>query len=198
MLRAHGKAHRVGITQGLCFGISLLALVLLAQVADAEKKKIDNDTLDIVNLLNKDRESAFVSGEGMPISAYQDRWTGLVARLDSLYVGHEVRLNKFGSHVRFRQAFTELIYLNLRVHTKVGPLSPAPQEVVARHPFLQELVMEGSCYTDGGRYEKKMSDLLAAYPEFRFVLREHLEKWDSESRKEFEKAYPMKAAKTME
>lgn|GEM_PF-1374832 len=163
----------------------------------AKTKKLDNDSLKMAKVLNKDREKAFSGKEGMPLNKFQEQWAALAERLNNLYGGHKVRMNKFGSHVRFRQGFAQLTYLGLRTHSRVTPLKPSPQELVSRHPFLQELVLEGSCYTGGGRYQKQVADLIAVDPDLQHLLRERIEKWDTKHRGKFEILFPVEAAKSM-
>ena len=176
----------------------MIAIALLGSSdAWAKTKKLDNDSLKMAKVLNKDREDAFSGKEGMPLNEFQEQWAALAERLDDLYGGHKVRMNKFGAHVRFRQGFAQLAYLGLRMHSRVTPLQPSPQELVSRHPFLQELVTQGTCYTGGGRYPKKVADLIAVDPDLQHLLRESIEKWDTKHREKFEILFPVEAAKSM-
>ena len=188
----------------LCFGRIRILLVFAIGVAFmgpsasiAKKKKLDNQSLKMAKVLNKDRENVFTGIEGMPLNEFIDHWAALAGRLDELYGGHQIKMKKFGAHVRFRQGFAQLAYLGLRMHSRVSPLTPSPQVLVSRHPFLQELVLDGSCYTGGGRYPKKVADLIAADPDMQHLLREEIEKWDTGNREKFEILFPVKAAKTM-
>ena len=163
----------------------------LPTTSAAKKKKLDNESLKMAKFLVKDRQKAFWNEEGaIPLDEFQAKWKELAVRLDTMYSGHQVRLRKFGSDHRFREWFAHLNYMGLRVHVKVTPLNPGPQNLIARHPFLQELLLKGSFYTRDSKYPKKISDLLAVNPQMLKVARETLDFWDSENRKAFEKQFP--------
>lgn len=168
--------------------IGCLGLLLFAGSVDAKSKKLDNRITKIAEDLAKDRELAFSGGKSMPLADFQQRWTAFAKQLDDEYAGYEIALKTFGTDVKQRNVFTHVMYMAFRVQQK-SPLSPMPQEVVARHPFLQELMVEGSCYTGGDPYPKKIKDLLRANPDVLLVLRDHIEKWDGDFRKKFEREY---------
>ncbi len=178
--------------------VFMICLTILGPSATwAKTKKLDNKSLKMAKALNKDREKAFSGEDGMPLNEFKDQWAALATRLDELYGGHKIRMKKFGSHVRFRQGFAQLVYLGLRMHSRVSPLSPSPQELISRHPFLQELILDGSCYTGGGRYQKKVSDLIAVDPDIQQLLRKEIEKWESGNRENFDILFPVVATKNM-
>ncbi len=187
---------RFVLTTSVGFFICLSACP--APSVDAETKKLDDKSLSMAKRLAKDREAAFSGEKAMPINEFQQSWKLLAARLDELYAGHNVRVNKVGAHVRFRMGFSRLTYIGLKVHTRVTPLEPSPGELVAGYPFLQELVTDGSFYPDGSKFPVKMRDLLHVSPQMVSALRENLDGWDRKYRQEFEKEFPIKAAKTME
>ena len=172
------------------FWVGCLGMLVLASGVDAKTKKLDKESLKIAVTLAKDREAAFSREEAMSTEAFQAQWSELAARLDELYGGHKVRLGKFGVDVGYRKGFTHLLYNGLKVQNRVGSLSPSPQKLIAKHPFLQMLVLEGSCYTGGDPFPKKMRDLLKASPEMQFLVRDHLADWESKHRKEFNKRFP--------
>ncbi len=169
-----------------------------APSADAKTKKLDDKSLSMAKRLAKDRESAFAGAKAMPLNEFKQGWKLLAERLNELYSGHTVRVNKVGAHVRFRMGFSHLTYMGLKVHTRVTPLDPSPGELVAGYPFLQELMIDGSFYPDGRQFPTKMKDLLHVEPQMVAALRESLDGWDSKTRQRFDKEYPIKAAKTME
>ena len=179
---------------GIFVGLSLCD----APSVDAKAKKLDDRSLSMAKQLAKDREAAFSGGKAMPLNEFHQGWKLLAARLDELYAGHKVRVNKVGAHVRFRMGFSHLTYMGLKVHTRVTPLSPSPGELVAGYPFLQELVLDGSFYPDGQRFPLKMKELLQIEPQMVAALRESIEGWEKKYRERFEKDYPVKSAKKMQ
>ena len=130
----------------------------------------------------------------MSTEDFQRAWTALADELDTKYAGKEVKLGKFGSHIRLRQQFTLLVYVGLRTQAKGVSLEPSVQAVVSRHTFLQMLMTEGSCYTRSSRYPKKMSDFIAVYPQMALMIRQHLDTWEPSHRKAFDRAFPVRAA----
>jgi hypothetical protein len=140
--------------------------------------------------LGKDREKKLAGEKAMENRAFQASWTTFVDHLDAEYYGHEVALKKFGSDVRFRKSFAHLMYVSLCSQTRGVELNPSAQSVVSRYPFLQELMLQGSCYTGGDPFPKKVSDLLAANPGIPFLLAEYLETWDEKYQKKFKETYP--------
>jgi len=62
------------------------------------------------------------------------------------------------------------MYISLRTQTLGVELNPSAQSVVGWHPFLQELILEGSCYTGGDPFPKQVPDLLQANPGIRSYL----------------------------
>ena len=165
---------------------------------DAETKKLDDKSLSMAKRLAKDREAAFFGEKAMQLNEFQESWKLLATRLNELYAGHKVRVNKVGAHVRFRMGFSHLTYMGLKVHTRVTPLNPSPGDLVAGYPFLQELVLDGSFYPHGSQFPVKMKDLLQVEPQIVSALRESLDGWEKKYRQRFEKEFPIKAAKTME
>ncbi len=180
------------LAQGIwrLFWVGCLGMLVLASGVDAKTKKLDKESLKMAVALAKDREAAFAREEAMSTEAFQAKWSELAAQLERLYGGHQVRLGKFGVDVGFRKGFTHLLYIGLKVQNRIGSLSPSPQELIAKHSFLQMLVLEGSCYTGGDPFPKKMRDLLKASPEMQFLVRDHLANWESKHRKNFEKTFP--------
>jgi hypothetical protein len=168
--------------------VGFLVIVLGVGGSEAKTKRLDNKIVDTAEFLAKDRESAFSGDKALPLSEFQYKWEAFVKQLDETYLGHKIKLTKFGTDVRLRKVFSHLLYLALRVQQK-SALTPTPQELVGRHPFLQELMLDGACYTGGDAFPKKMKDLLKANPEMQFSIRDHLDKWDSKYRKQFEKAF---------
>ncbi len=179
-------------------GFFICLSVCQAPSVDAETKKLDDKSLSMAKRLAKDREAAFSGEKAMPMNEFQQGWQLLAARLNELYAGHTVRMNKVGAHVRFRMGFSHLTYMGLKVHTRVTPLDPSPGELVAGYPFLQELVTDGSFYPGGRQFPTKMKDLLLVEPQMVSALRESLDGWDKKYRQRFEKEFPINAAKTME
>ena len=179
---------------GIFIGLSLCP----APSVDAKAKKLDDKTLAMAKQLAKDREAAFSGEKAMPLNEFQQGWKLLAARLDELYSGHKVRVNKVGAHVRFRMGFSHLTFMGLKVHTRVTPLKPSPGELVAGYPFLQELVLDGSFYPDGQRFPLKMQELLQIEPQMVASLRESIDGWEEKYRERFEKEYPVKSAKKLE
>lgn len=169
---------------------SMVGVLAFVSGVEAKTKRLDDKTLQMAVDLAKDREAAFAREEAMSTEAFEARWTAFAAHLNELYGEHEVRLRKFGTDVRFRKGFTHLLYMAFRVQTRGTLLSPSAQEVVAKHTFLQELVLEGSCYTGGDSFPKKMRDLLKAQPEMQYLIRENLTAWNGKYRKQFEKVFP--------
>ncbi|MEE2753459.1 MAG: hypothetical protein VX910_05710 [Candidatus Latescibacterota bacterium] len=140
--------------------------------------------------LGKDREKKLAGEKAMSNGVFQDNWATFVDHLDQNYLGHDVSLKKFGTDVRFRKGFAHLMYVSLRSETRGLELDPSAQSVVGKYPFLQELMLQGSCYTGGDPFPKKVSDLLGANPGIPFLLAEHLDSWDKKYQKKFKKAYP--------
>jgi hypothetical protein len=157
------------------FIVAFACLLFVGQDVEAKKKRMKDDILKVAVRLGKDREAKF-SGEK--------------AKLDADYAGNEIKLKKFGSDVRFRKGFAHLMYIALRSQTRGMELKPAAQVVVSRHAFLQGLMLEGSCYTSGDLFPKKVSELMEASPGIPFLLSENLKDWDEKYRKDFKKAYP--------
>ena len=168
--------------------VGFLGILLGVGGSEAKTKRLDKEAVNTAEFLAKDRESAFAGQKALPLSEFQYKWEAFVKQLDETYLGHTVKLKKFGTDVRMRKVFSHLLYMALRVQQK-SSLVPTPQEVVGRHAFLQELVLEGACYTGGDAFPKKMKDLLMANPEMQFSIRDHLDKWDSKYRKAFEKVF---------
>lgn len=179
-------------------GIFICISLSNAPSVDAGTKKLDDRSLAMAKQLVKDREAAFSGEKAMPLNEFHQGWKLLAARLDELYAGHKVRVNKVGAHVRFRMGFSHLAYMGLKVHTRVTPLSPSPGELVAGYPFLQELVLDGSFYPDGKRFPLKMKELLQVEPQMVAALRESIDGWEEKYRERFVKDYPVKSAKKME
>ena len=179
-------------------GCFICLSVCLAPSADAKTKKLDDQSLSMAKRLAKDREAAFAGDKAMPLNEFKQDWERLAARLNELYAGHKVRVNKVGAHVRFRMGFSHLTYIGLKVHTRVTPLHPSPGELVSAYPFLQELVVDGSFYPDGQRFPIKMKDLLQVEPQMVAALRESIDGWEENHRKRFEEEFPIKAAEKLE
>ena len=114
--------------------------------------------------LGKDREKKFAGEQAMDNEGFQAAWSSFAEKLNKEFAGHEVRLKKFGTDVRYRKGFTHVMYMALRSQVRGVELKPSAQEVVAGHSFLQELILEGSCYTAGDPFPKKVSELLEANP----------------------------------
>ena len=172
------------------FFVAFVCLLLVGQDVDAKKKRIKDDILKVAVRLVKDRESKFSGEKAMDEETFLAGWKGFVEKLDADYAGHEVKLKKFGSDVRFRKSFTHLMYIALRSQTRGMELKPAAQVVVSRYAFLQELMLEGSCYTSGDPFPKKVSDLMEAIPGMPILLSENLKDWEEKYQKNFKKAYP--------
>lgn len=168
----------------LCF----LMLSVTFAVADAKNKRLDNKIVEEVTSLAKDREDAFSGREAMPLEEFQSQWTALIAALNEEYEGHTIKLKTFGTDVAARKGFSHLIYMALRVQQNTH-LEPQIQDVISKHPFLQELTVEGACYTGGDAFPKKMKDLLKAYPEMQGAIRAKIDAWDNKYRKKFEKEF---------
>ena len=165
-----------------------LGLSLCVGMADARSKRLDNKITKLAEDLAKDRELAFSGGKAMPLEDFQEQWTAFAKQLNDNYEGYTIALRTFGTDVKQRNVFTHVMYMAFRVQQR-SPLTPAPQEVVARHSFLQELMVDGSCYTGGDPFPKRMRDLLRANPDVLLILRDHLEKWNDDSREKFQKEY---------
>jgi hypothetical protein len=168
------------------FFVAFVCLLILGQDVEAKKKRMKDDLLKVAIRLGKDREGKF-SGE----KAMDDEtdWKSFVDKLDRDYAEHEVKLKKFGTDVRFRNGFAHLMYIALRSQTHGMELKPAAQVVVSHHAFLQELMVEGSCYTSGDPFPKKVSELLEASPGIPILLSENLKDWEEKYQKDFKKAY---------
>ena len=166
----------------------LLMLTMITSVADAKNKRLENKVVETATLLAKDREAFFSHSEAMPVVDFMVQWVALVADLDKNYQGHTFELKRFGKDVAIRKGFSHLIYMALRIQQKFD-LEPLVQDVISRHPFLQELTVEGTCYTGGDAFPKKMKDLLKAYPEMQGVIRAKLDDWDKGNRENFEKEF---------
>ena len=174
-------------------GIGLLAIACVlafGRPVAAKQKKLSDQILKEAVSLAKDRESKFSGETAMDNEAFQAAWKAFADRLSADYAGHDVQLKKFGTDVRFRKGFTHIMYMGLRSQTRGLDLQPSAQEVVASHPFLQELVLEGSCYTGGDPFPKKVSELIQANPGIPFLLAENLAAWDKKYKDRFEKVYP--------
>ena len=178
------------IRRGGAFALALVCLTFMAEPIEAKKKKLNDKILKEAVTLAKDREAKFAGGEAMDNDTFQAAWSEFAQRLEEDYVGHEVKLKKFGTDVRYRKGFAHIFYLGLRSQTRGLELNPTAQSVVAAHPFLQELILEGSCYTGGDPFPKKVSELIDANPGIPFLLAENLENWDDKYKKKFLKAYP--------
>jgi hypothetical protein len=181
----------VRVMRNIGVGLLTVACVLmLGEPVAAKRKKLNDEILKEVVKLAKDRESKFAGDAAMDNPTFQAAWKAFADRLDEEYAGHEVKLKKFGTDVRFRKGFSHILYMCLRSQTRSLELQPTAQEVVANHPFLQELILEGSCYTGGDPFPKKVSDLMQANPGIPFLLAEHLKTWDRKYKSKFEKVYP--------
>lgn len=167
---------------------SFLILAVCASTTDAKNKRLDKNLVEKATELAKDRENAFAGSEAMPMADFQKEWTALVKELDENYQGHTVKLKKFGTDVAIRKGFSHLIYMALRVQQNTE-LEPLVQDVIGRHPFMQELTVEGSCYTGGDPFPKKMKDLLKTFPSMQGVLRGKIADWDKKYREMFEKEF---------
>ena len=170
--------------------LPLLLLLFIVKPVEAKKKRLKDNILKEAVVLGKDREKKFAGEKAMANAEFQASWTSFIKHLDAEYLGHEVALKKFGSDVRFRKSFTHLMYISLQSQTRGIELEPTAQLVVSKYPFLQELMLRGSCYTGGDPYPKKVSDLLAASPGITFLLAEHLDIWDKKYQKKFREMYP--------
>lgn len=170
------------------FAVCILLLSLTAVSADAKNKRIDKDIVNTATMLAKDRENAYAGSEAMPLAEFKAQWKTLVAQLDEEYEGHTIKLKSFGTDVAVRKGFTHLLYMALRVQ-QTGELDPLVQDVISRHPFLQELTIEGACYTGGDAFPKKMKDLLKAHPDMQTAIRAKLDAWDKNFKKKFEKEF---------
>lgn len=170
------------------FVFCILILSFMTYTADAKNKRLDKKIVEAATVLAKDRESAFAGSEAMPLSDFKAQWAALVTQLDENYHTHTIKLKSFGTDVGIRKSFTHLLYMALRVQQK-GELEPLVQDVISRHPFLQELTVEGACYTGGDAFPKKMKDLLKAYPDMQGAIRAKLDAWDKQYRKKFEKEF---------
>ena len=168
--------------------IGCLGLFLCLSPVDAKTKKLDDKITEQAEALAKDREAAFTGEKAMSAADFQKSWTEFAKVFDGEYAGHTVELKTFGTDVRSRKVYTHFMYNAFRMQQK-SVLNPSPQEFVVRHPFLQELMTEGSCYTGGDPFPKKMKDLLKANNDMIMGLRDHLDKWDVNFRKKFEKEY---------
>ena len=173
------------------FARFLLCTLMLSFVtfsADAKNKRLDKDIVETATMLAKDREAAFAGSEAMPLSDFKTQWAVFVTQLDKEYHTHTIKLKSFGTDVGIRKSFTHLLYMALRVQQQ-GELEPLVQDVISRHPFLQELTIEGACYTGGDAFPKKMKDLLKAYPDMQGAIRAKLDEWDKKYRQKFEKEF---------
>ncbi|MGA1197273.1 MAG: hypothetical protein ACO36I_12340 [Candidatus Latescibacterota bacterium] len=166
----------------------LLMISVTALVAEAKNKRLNNDLVETVTALAKDREDAFSGREAMTLEEFKTKWTAVIAALNEEYEGHTVKLKTFGTDVAARKGFSHLIYMALRVQQGTQ-LEPQIQDVISKHPFMQELTIEGACYTGGDAFPKKMKDLLKAYPEMQGAIRAKLDAWDNQYRKKFEKEF---------
>jgi hypothetical protein len=172
------------------FIVAFACLLFVGQDVEAKKKRMKDDILKVAVRLGKDREAKFSGEKAMDDETFQAGWKSFVDKLDADYAGNEIKLKKFGSDVRFRKGFAHLMYIALRSQTRGMELKPAAQVVVSRHAFLQGLMLEGSCYTSGDLFPKKVSELMEASPGIPFLLSENLKDWDEKYRKDFKKAYP--------
>ncbi|MBS10312.1 MAG: hypothetical protein CME19_01750 [Gemmatimonadetes bacterium] len=170
--------------------ISIACLSMLVEQVEAKKKRLNDKILKEAVALAKDREKKFSGETAMDNEAFQASWATFTEKLNGEYAGHEVKLKKFGNDVRYRNGFTHVMYMALRSQTRGVELKPPAQEVIAAHPFLQELIIEGSCYTGGDPFPKKVAELIEANPGIPFLLSEKLDLWDRKLRSKFEKAHP--------
>jgi hypothetical protein len=180
---------RAVLTAGRRVALMLAALAVAAGNVDAKAKRLDDKTLATAVNLAKDRELQFAGEAAMSAEEFQKAWAGFCEDM-AQYQGSEIALKKFGNDVRFRKGFAHIIYVGLRAQTKDLELKPSVQELVANHPFLQELVIEGSCYTGGDPFPKKLVELLQASPGMQFLLGETLKGWDPKYSEEFRKLFP--------
>ncbi len=165
-------------------------LLFVGQPVEAKKKRLNDKILKEAMDLGKDREKKFAGEQAMDNEGFQAAWSSFAEKLNKEFAGHEVRLKKFGTDVRYRKGFTHVMYMALRSQVRGVELKPSAQEVVAGHSFLQELILEGSCYTAGDPFPKKVSELLEANPGIPYLLAEKLDTWDKKYQKKFLKVYP--------
>ena len=168
--------------------VCALVLLITTYSAEAKNKRLDKKIVATATELAKDREAHFAGSKAMSIEDFSSKWSELVAELDKNYEGHTIKLKTFGTDVASRKGFTHLIYMALRVQQK-NASEHLVQDVISRHPFLQELTVDGACYTGGDAFPKKMKDLLKAYPSIHGAIRAKLDTWDNKYRKKFEKEF---------
>ena len=166
----------------------VLGLVIVGSAAGASITRIDKKIVKTADILAKDREASFGGADAMPVTDFQTQWTEFANSLDREYQEHKINLKTFGEDVQVRKVFTHLMYMALRVNQNAN-LSPAPEELISRHGFLQELTVDGACYTGGDTFPKKMKDLIKPRFAIQVALRSHLDAWDSKYRKKFEKEF---------
>lgn len=172
------------------FRLFIFALVfsITTYAVEAKNKRLDKKIVATATELAKDREAHFAGDKAMSLEDFNAQWVDLVGQLDKEYEGHTVKLKTFGTDVAIRKGFTHLLYMALRVQQS-SMAEPRVQDVISRHPFLQELTVEGACYTGGDAFPKKMKDLLKAYPGIQSAIRAKLDTWDKRYRKKFEKEF---------
>ena len=169
---------------------AIACLLILSLGTEAKQKRLNEKILKEVVKLSKDREAKFSGEAAMDNEAWLAGWKEFAEHLDAEFAGEKVKLKRFGTDVRFRKGFAHLLYMGLRSQTHGLELKPTTQELVGRHTFLQELILEGSCYTGGDPFPKKVSDLIQANPGIPILLAENLNSWDAKYQKKFKKAYP--------
>ena len=181
---------RLSLSQLGALALVGACLLFVGQPVEAKKKRLNDKILKEAMDLGKDREKKFAGEQAMDNEGFQAAWSSFAEKLNKEFVGHEVRLKKFGTDVRYRKGFAHVIYMALRSQIRGVELKPSAQDVVASHSFLQELILEGSCYTGGDPFPKKVSELLEANPGIPYLLAEKLDTWDQKYQKKFLKVYP--------
>ena len=176
--------------------LAIAVFQLICGPALAKSTKLDKQTVGLAADICKDREAAFAEDSAMSSEDFQKAWSVFSQRLDDKYAGKQVRLGKYGSHIRIRQKFTLLAYVALLSQSKGVSLEPSIQELVSRHPFMQMLMSEGSCYIRNDRYPKKVADLLAARPQLALMIRQNIDSWEPGYRKAFDETFPVNSANT--
>lgn len=175
---------------GAALVVVIACVVMFSQSVEAKQKRLNDKILKAATKLSKDREAKFSGESAMDDEAFQAGWKTFAEKLDAEFAGHPVKLKKFGTDVRYRKGFAHVMYLALRSQTRGLELKPSAQELVSHHPFLQELVLEGSCYTGGDPFPKKVSDLIQANPGIPHLLAENLDSWDEKYQTKFRRTYP--------
>jgi hypothetical protein len=181
-----------------CIAVTLLVGVMLSALSPApswaKRAKLDKESVAMAEALASDREAAWVDEAAMSTEEFQKTWSAFASGLDRKYAGKEVKLGKFGSHIRIRQQFTLFLYAGLRSQVKGVVLEPSTEELVARHSFLQMLMLEGSCYIRNNRYPNKMVDFIDLYPKMATMIHEYIDDWEPGYRKAFKEVFPTEAA----